>query len=64
MVTKKQLKAEIDLLKKCMRGINDKISRHIKEENQADEETDKIAEWLKDERIDDIQQFINKGNKI
>lgn len=71
MVTKKQLKAEIDnlkgeleLMKKCLQGLNTKIARHIKEEKQAEEETDKIAEWLKDERIDDVQEFINKGNKI
>ena len=47
-----------------MQGLNSKIARHIKEEKQAEEETDKIAEWLKDERIDDVQEFINKGNKI
>lgn len=58
------LKEERDKVIKCLKCLNKKITKHIKEEKQAEEETDKIAEWLKDERIDDVQEFINKGNKI
>ena len=78
MVTKKQLQAEISELKaevkrlkdfqeekvfKFLKGINEKLTKHIKEENEGNEELDRIAEWLKDERIDDVQMFINKGDK-
>lgn len=47
-----------------MNKLNTKITKHMKNENEANEEVDLINEWLKDERIDDVQEFINKGNKI
>lgn len=59
----KDLKEEREKVFKCLKGLNEKITKHIKNENEANEEVDRINDWLSDERIDEVQSFIKKGNK-
>ena len=59
----KDLKEERKKVFKCLKGLNEKITKHIKNENEANEEVDRIIDWLSDERIDEVQSFIKKGNK-
>ena len=77
MVSKKQLLARIndlenenknlsslyDRILKSLSAINKKINAHIKDEKGNEEEKDRISEWLNDSRVDEIQEFINKGVK-
>ena len=46
-----------------LRGLNKKINKHIKGEETKKEEDDKVQDWLKDDRIDEVQDFLNKGVK-
>lgn len=53
----------ITMLFNALRAINKKVNTHIKGENDKKEEDDKVQEWLKDDRIDEVQDFLNKGVK-
>ena len=54
---------QITMLFNALKAINKKINTHIKGENNKIEEDDKVQEWLKDDRIDEVQDFLNKGVK-
>ena len=54
---------QITMLFNALRAINKKINTHIKGENDKKEEDDKVQDWLKDDRIDEVQDFLNKGVK-
>ena len=51
------------MLFNALRAINKKVNTHIKGENDKKEEDDKVQDWLKDDRIDEVQDFLNKGVK-
>ena len=74
MVTKKDLLKQIDELKKqleesnekifnALKGLNNKINKHIKGEKKESLDKDVIKDWLTDPRVDEVQSFINKGVK-
>lgn len=74
MVTKKSLLGRIENLErdnaklkemviKSITALNKKISKHLKEEKAESEQSEVIKSWLEDERIEEIQSFINKGVK-
>lgn len=50
----------ITMLFNALRSLNKKVNTHIKDEKEVYEEKDKVDEWLRDERVDEIQPFINK----
>ncbi len=54
---------QITMLFNALRAINKKVNTHIKGENDKKEEDDKVQDWLKDDRIDEVQDFLNKGVK-
>lgn len=60
----KESKAFAEMLFNAIKALNGKLNKHLKdEEKQGNEESVKIAKWLNDPRIEDVQQFINKGDK-
>lgn len=70
MVTRKKLIERIEkleeqneLLLNSIKALNKKINAHIKGEQQAKEEKDKISEWLTDDRVEEVQNFLHKGVK-
>lgn len=74
MVTRKELlkriehleKENIELKKKVFKSLlalNKKITTHIKGEVSSKPEEDKVQDWLTDDRVDGIQDFLNKGVK-
>jgi L-fucose isomerase-like protein len=54
---------QITMLFSALKAINMKVNRHIKGEERKKEEDDKIQGWLKDDRVDEIQDFLHKGVK-
>ena len=54
---------QITMLFNALRAINKKVNTHIKGEKDKKEEDDKVQGWLKDDRIDEVQDFLNKGVK-
>lgn len=54
---------QITMLFNALRAINKKINTHIKGEKDNKEEDDRVQNWLKDDRIDEVQDFLNKGVK-
>lgn len=54
---------QITMLFNALRVINKKVNSHIKGEERKKEEDDKIQGWLKDDRVDEIQDFLHKGVK-
>ena len=54
---------QITMLFNALRAINNKVNSHIKGEERNKEEDDKIQGWLKDDRIDEVQDFLHKGVK-
>ena len=52
----------ITMLFNALRAINTKVNSHIKGEERKKEE-DKVQDWLKDDRVDEIQDFLHKGVK-
>ena len=54
---------QITMLFNALRAINKKINTHIKGEKDKNEEDDRVQNWLKDDRIDEVQDFLNKGVK-
>lgn len=44
-------------------AINKKLVSHIKGEKDKTEEDKNIENWLRDDRIDEIQDFLHKGVK-
>lgn len=54
---------QITMLFNALRAINKKVNTHIKGEKNKKEEDDKVQDWLKDDRIDEVQDFLNKGVK-
>ena len=54
---------QITMLFNAVKAINKKINKYIKDENNKQENNDKVQEWLKDDRIDEVQDFLNKGIK-
>lgn len=70
MVTRKELIERIEkleeekvLLFNAVKALNKKINKHIKGEQADKQETDKINDWLKDDRVDEIQDYLHKGVK-
>lgn len=70
MVSKKQLQKEIktlsskyDRILQSLVAINKKLVSHIKGEKDKTEEDKNIENWLRDDRIDEIQDFLHKGVK-
>ncbi len=70
MVTKKELIARIEkleeekkLLFNAIKALNTKVNKHIKGEQSDNQESDKINDWLTDDRVDEIQHFLHKGVK-
>ena len=53
----------ITMLFNALRAINTKVNSHIKGEERKKEEDDKVQDWLKDDRVDEIQDFLHKGVK-
>lgn len=53
----------ITMLFNALRAINEKVNSHIKGEERKKEEDDKVQDWLKDDRVDEIQDFLHKGVK-
>ena len=47
----------------ALKAINTKVNSHIKGEERKKEEDDKVQDWLKDDRVDEIQDFLHKGVK-
>ena len=54
---------QITMLFNALRAINTKVNSHIKGEERKKEEDDKVQAWLKDDRVDEIQDFLHKGVK-
>ena len=54
---------QITMLFNALRAINKKVNTHIEGEKDKKEEDDKVQDWLKDDRIDEVQDFLNKGVK-
>ena len=54
---------QITMLFNALRAINTKVNSHIKGEERKKEEDDKVQDWLKDDRVDEIQDFLHKGVK-
>lgn len=54
---------KITMLFNALRAINNKVNSHIKGEERKKEEDDKVKDWLQDDRVDDIQDFLHKGVK-
>lgn len=71
MVSKKQLQARIETLEKektllwnTVISLNKRVVKLEKEVfNKEDDKTDIINESLKDDRIDNAQEFLHKGAK-
>lgn len=77
MVTKRELKKQIELLEiaqasmqnkynlllNSLKAMNKKLNTHIKGEKAEQEEDSKVNDWLTDDRIDEIQDFLHKGVK-
>lgn len=70
MVTKKELIARIEkleeekeLLFNAIKALNKKVNKHIKGEQADNQESNKIDDWLTDDRVDEIQHFLHKGVK-
>lgn len=53
----------ITMLFNALRAINTKVNSHIKGEERKKEEDDIVQDWLKDDRVDEIQDFLHKGVK-
>ncbi|MBQ7976975.1 MAG: hypothetical protein IJ301_00025 [Clostridia bacterium] len=62
-VREKATEKQITMLFNALRAINKKVNTHIKGEKDEKEEDDKVQNWLKDDRIDEVQDFLNKGVK-
>ncbi len=54
---------QITMLFNALRAINKKVNSHIKGEERKKEEDDKVQDWLQDDRVDEIQDFLHKGVK-
>ena len=54
---------QITMLFNALRAINKKVNSHIKGEKRKKEEDDKVQDWLQDDRVDEIQDFLHKGVK-
>ena len=70
MVTRKELIARIEkleeekeLLFNAVKALNKKVNKHVKGVQANKQETDKINDWLKDDRVDEIQDYLHKGVK-
>lgn len=53
----------ITMLFNALRAINTKVNSHIKGEESKNKEDDKVRDWLQDDRVDEIQDFLHKGVK-
>ena len=58
-----ELAEKNEILFNAIKTINKKVNKHIKGEENEKEQQDVINEWLSDERVDNVQKFINKGVK-
>lgn len=54
---------QITMLFNALRAINKKVNSHIKGEESKNKEDDKVQNWLQDDRVDEIQDFLHKGVK-
>lgn len=57
------LEAQNGKLWDSIKAINKKVNKIKKDEKTEKEENDKINDWLKDSRIDEVQDFLHKGGK-
>lgn len=54
---------QITMLFNALSAINKKVNSHIKGEESKNKEDDKVRDWLQDDRVDEIQDFLHKGVK-
>jgi hypothetical protein len=54
---------QMKMLFNALRALNKKVNKHIKGEQEAKDENDVIEDWLKDDRVDEVQSFLHKGVK-
>lgn len=57
------IEKQITMIFNSLKAINKKVNKHIKSDEKTKEENDKVKDWLQDERVDGIQDFLNKGVK-
>lgn len=59
----KEIKEFCGRLLNSIKSINKRLNSHIKNEKINGEEETTINDWLSDDRVDEIQDFLHKGVK-
>ena len=59
----KAIKEYFGRMLNSLKSINKRLNSHVKNEKANAEEETTIKDWLSDERLDEIQDFLHKGVK-